>query len=282
LVADPRLLDCVLHALDRGDETYFLYLTRKVTEINVWLSENKLSWAGAATDSRILEAWPWQGTRKTLEEKRLLARGEMKKPDPAVGDIKGERARILLQQDVDKYFDFNRKWEFQDKIKAWRNADNKNKKRDEPKTAPSAEQRPSLENLVYRIFDERSSGTCKLASDLASLLFDSPKEQSKLALLLGLPPSRWLIEEEQASVAARRALKLDSDDAKKSPVPPGMNTRAMVEQENSTPSDQPAISPAGAVKSVAAPVDVPAPAPDSGGMPKIDQHAIPGSEVAKK
>jgi hypothetical protein len=282
LAASPPLLDRVLHALDRGDETYFLYLIRKVTEINIWLSENNLSWVGGATDSRIPEAWPWQGTRKALEEKRLLARGEMKKPDPAVGEIKGEQARILLQRDVDNYFDFNRKWEFQDKIKAWRNADNANKKEDAAKTEPSGGQRQSLEDLVYSIFDKGSSGTCKPASDLASLLFDSPKEQSKLALLLGLPPSRWLIEEEQNSIAARRALKLDSDDAKTSPAPSGTDTPAQTEQESFTPSDQPATLAAGAVKSAVAPVDVPASAPGSGGMPKIGQQAIPGSEDAVK
>jgi hypothetical protein len=280
LVASPRLLNRVLHVLDRGDETYFLYLTGKVIDINVWLSENKLSWSGHAGHSRILEAWPWQGTRKALEDKRLLARGEMKKPDPAVGEIKGEQARVLLQQDVDKYFDFNRKWEFQDKIKAWRNADNENNETDEAKTAPSGKQRQSLENLVYSIFAKGSGGTCNPASELASFLFDSPKEQSKLALLLGLPPSRWLIEEEQDSIAARRALKLGSDDAKTSAVPSGMSTPAPVEQESSTPSGQLATSAAGAVKSADAPVDVPLSAPDSVGMQKIGQQVIPESEVA--
>jgi hypothetical protein len=270
LVDSPWLLNCVLHALDRGDETYFLYLTRKVTEINEWLSENELLWFGHSEKTRIPEAWPWQDARQCLEKKRTYAREELKKPVPEFGGFIGEEARCLLQKDVDSYFDFNRKWEFQNKIKAWKEA--------EKKTSQRGDQE-NLEELVYSIFEKGSTVICESVSALAKLLFESPKQQSKLALLLGMPPSRWLIEEEHDSIAARRALKLEIEEGRISGAKAKTAGSDQAVSETGQPANQQAGPAAGAAKSAEAATGVPGKAPTTAGGPETEQQrADPAQE----
>src|SRR3984885_2428432 len=240
LVDSPWLLNCVLHALDRGDETYFLYLTRKVTEINEWLSEHRLWWF-RETDKklqvgspRILEAWPWRKKEEYLAEGRRSARELLKTcafNSGSEADDSGVESRGRLQKKIDAYFDFIRKKEFSEKIKSWKAAEvtkhaDRQEARDEPEASSGSESR-SLEEVVRGIFEakskdrpvssqaqESSGGPVAIETEvtdpsqveteaqeaqtfednavkeLARLLFGSPKEQSKLALLLGFPPSR--------------------------------------------------------------------------------------------
>lgn len=222
---DLELLNHVLHALDRGDETYFLYLTLEVKKINEWLRTNCLRWSGNATerspappegigepntvadsDKRIAEAWPWTEARRQRADLRERSRKLLNDPDPVFVDSKGkkhigEEARRLHQECIDQYFDFCRQWEFLDKVRSWKEAEGGN-----------------LENLVFAIFRKPSDGD--LLGQLADLLFRSPKDQSKLALLLGKTPSRWLREEEAESICLRRQLHSDPWESEEGPAMP--------------------------------------------------------------
>ena len=225
---DPDLLFRVLHALDRGDETYFLYLTLKVRDIHRWLATNGLYWFGhkapqaapqptgagespasvADKDKRVQEAWPWTKERERREAARKEARrvldGQRARPQTESESVpEAEEARRKLLEQVDAYFDFCRQWEFQNKIRSWRMAVTQKPGAMDLGTGEHKSEGEVLEQLVYDYFDKGPAGT--RLSRLADLLFRSPKEQSKLALLLGMPPSRWLIEEERESIRLRRS-----------------------------------------------------------------------------
>jgi hypothetical protein len=66
LIDEPFLLSDLLHAFDRGDETYFLYLNHKVEEIGRWVGRSRLRFGGkyetstASNEVRTQEAEPWQ------------------------------------------------------------------------------------------------------------------------------------------------------------------------------------------------------------------------------
>jgi Patatin-like phospholipase len=246
LEEDIVLLNRVLHALDRGDETFFLYLTNKVAEINDWLSENGLYWFGhkprAAEETpspavegpppyavedqkkRIQEAWPWEGERASREKLRRQSREALKESALVFRSEDGkiferEEARQKHQEQIDAYFEFCRQWEFQNKIKSWRDAEVEKKDKGDTSHPNDSEKSDApnettadgeiLEELVYKIF-KQPSNTVTLRK-LADLLFRSPKNQSKLALLLGMPPSRWLREEEEESVILRRSFHRMAD-----------------------------------------------------------------------
>jgi len=246
---DLALLNDLLHALDRGDETYFLYLTRKVGEINTWLNQNHLYWSklkvsGASEaapiqedsltpdavedkQKRISEAWPWAKERATRTALWRQSRAALKETSPTFPSLSGDAfegdvARRMHEDRIAAYLEFCRQYEFQMKIEAWQDAPaetsherekaGQKKKSRGPFSSEVTPEGETLENLVLRVFEYQSEAEHMFK--LANLLFRSPHEQSKLALLLGLPPSRWLREEEKAGILDRRRIHdANSSDA---------------------------------------------------------------------
>jgi hypothetical protein len=209
---DPETLFRLLHALDRGDETYFLYLALEVWNIREWLKEAGLGWAGGAMQpmsvpdapGRVQEAWPWADSAVTAKAKIEVARRALRELGAAPHD---DRLLTQWQEQREEHLrvvkdclTFGRQWEFQDKIRSWRDAEE------------TGDGDARLEGVVARVFstdspaDPASTRTTSPIAALAELLYASPKSQSKLALLLDKTPSRWLRGEEAPSLWKRREM----------------------------------------------------------------------------
>ena len=233
---EPETLNKVLHALDRGDETYFLYLTLEIKAIYEWLADSASASASSAdaaqppasppsskipdNEKRVQEAWPWKDLSSKREKQKDAFAAAFKNPLTTPQQIQcfdEDDTRIIRQRDI---FDASRRWEFLLKIRAWKQAEENKKLREQANGQKKEDENNTVEELiekqVYEIFrpsqyppdvspiyDKYEKQ--KLLSDLAKMLRESPKDQSKLALLLGKTPSRWLREEEAESLWIRRA-----------------------------------------------------------------------------
>jgi hypothetical protein len=241
----PDLLSDLLHAFDRSDETYFLYLFHEVVHIRHWLKEfeehSEVPPSGAEPDdkdpapARVQQAEPWAG------------------PDSRRWDVLGARierdlgkAESLDDNDPGKQaarasrLEDRRRLELTKKVTAWYSIDERESIEKWYRSISTADsemersgriwgpqyggpQEPSIERLVTcvlcpeivspRIVQGESparpgSGDERLIVEqhLLERLIASPKEQSDLALLLGKLPSEWLRWEERPYVEQRRRL----------------------------------------------------------------------------
>lgn len=240
LEKSPGLLFRVLHALDRGDETYFLYLALEIEAIRVWMEENKLPWficsgpvaspsgspavdSAPESENRVQEAEPWKDAGIALEKQKREARTKLEQlgPRPKNEAEAGpwDELRKTEQLEREGYFEFLRRSEFREKIRSWVQAEQRKRTADDPAIEPAGKPK-LLEELVCCVL----AGEGPDLKELAERLFEHPSEQSKLAMLLGKTPSRWLREEEAESLWARRAYQRKSDPSCEPELPDDLRT----------------------------------------------------------
>jgi len=242
---DPDLLSNLLHAFDRSDETYFLYLFHEVVHIRHWLMEFEGRVKSLAPspepdvkddwNARVRQGQPWEGP----DPRRWDVLGASIEQDPGKAESvddkdQGKREARASRLEDRRRLELTRKitaWysiDEQDEIKKWYQsismADFEKKRRGRlwgPQSSGSRE--PSIERLVTcvlcpeivtpKVAEGETPATlnpgverAKVEQALLERLIVSPKEQSDLALLLGKLPSEWLRWEERPYVEQRRKL----------------------------------------------------------------------------